>query len=169
MYRYREVAHLQPSVEQVKAVPAAAVPPPAAPSPRQPEVGPPVPARRQKRAPRHVPMAVRVFHRDTIYWVRARIVPKVMWVTLLEYVLDGIHSKSRSRLPRDPYSYTYYDMDDQALLGPLDPVADGVAAEILFIHKSEFVNAYDDMRRARLIADLLRTEHLKVKHQHVRL
>lgn len=164
MYRYKEVAHLQPPAEPQE--PAPEPPPKAAPAP---EVGGRSLVHVPPRQSRHIPVRPRIFYRDTIFWVSARILPDVMWITLLEHLLAGVTQKTNAALPSNPLQYTYYNMDQQELLAPLHQVSDAIVDEVLFIHKSEFVTAYDDRRRARLIADLLRTERLKVRHQHVKL
>lgn len=145
---------------------------PAAPSvpAARPPAPPPAPARAPRVVPSdYVPMRLRVFDRDTIYWVTAHLDPTLIWATLLEHLIKGIRSKTGARLPQDPFTYTYYNMDLQELLTPAESIAYACYDEILFIHKSEFVTAYDDARRARLVTDLLRKERNHLQNHYLEL
>lgn len=108
-----------------------------------------------RNAEGYLPLAVRIFHNDSIYWIQTRVKPTVSMLQLLRHLLDEIEKRLRIRLPVSLFHYNIFDMAGGEMLGP-DALASGVVGPLLFLYETEFVNAFDRERRVRLITDLIR-------------
>ncbi len=111
-----------------------------------------------RNAEGYLPLAVRIFHNDSIYWIQTRVKPTVSMLQLLRHLLDEIEKRLRTRLPVSLFHYNIFDMSGGEMLGP-DALASGVVGPLLFLYETEFVNAFDRERRVRLITDLIRDIH----------
>lgn len=74
---------------------------------------------------------------------------------LLHHLLGEIESRGIARLPVNLFYYSIFEMSREMTLMP-DLSVEYVAGPVLFLHESEFVNAFDRERRLMLIADMVR-------------
>lgn len=100
------------------------------------------------------PLDVRIFHRDTIYWIRTRVVPQLTLKVILFHVIDEIERRGVGSLPVNLFHYSTFDLAREIPLLP-DLIVEAVGARVLFVHESEFVTAFDRNRRVELIADMV--------------
>jgi hypothetical protein len=100
------------------------------------------------------PLGVRIFHRDTIYWIRTRVVPQLTLKVVLFHVIDEIERREVAALPVNLFHYSTFDLAREIPLLP-DLAVEDVGSTILFVHESEFVTAFDRNRRVELIADVV--------------
>ena len=108
-------------------------------------------------------MSVRIFYQDTVYWISARVSPILSWISLLEYLLLELNEQKNGCLPQQPFSFYALDMNRNNPLHPFEPVYGAAYHEILYIHESEFDNAFNKHRRAILVSDMLKSCRIERK------
>lgn len=101
------------------------------------------------------PFVLCIFYNDTAHWVAAHVNPQITWFVLLEHLLAVLGRDPALKLSRDPGMYSVFDMREEEMLSMSERVMEFRSGQVLYIHESEFVNAYDRDRRAALVADML--------------
>jgi hypothetical protein len=96
-------------------------------------------------------LGVRIFHLDIIYWIRTRVVPGVSLKGLLQHLVDEIAAREIAELPFNLFHYNIFDLSREMHLLPALTVED-IAGPILYVHETEFLNAFDRTRRLELVA-----------------
>lgn len=103
--------------------------------------------------PSRIPLNVRIFHADTFYWIRARVMPGTSLKGLLSHLIDEIERRKVARLPVNLFHYNIFDMSREITLLP-ELWVDEIGGTVLYVHESEFINAFDRKRRVELIAGM---------------
>ena len=104
-----------------------------------------------------IPLPIRIFYNDTIYWISARVNTQLTWSALLGQLLKALHKHHDIKLPLDPATYYVFNMYEEEALSPTDPVVEALDSEIIFMHQSEFERVLDKRRRAILVARMVRS------------
>jgi hypothetical protein len=98
---------------------------------------------------------IRIFHLDTVYWIRTRVLPGVSLKGLLFHLIDEIAKREIATLPANLFHYNIFEMSREMVLLP-DLTVEDVAGPLLYVHESEFYTAFDRRRRMELVADAVR-------------
>lgn len=112
----------------------------------------------------YLPMSVRIFYQDTVFWISARVSPTLSWLSLVEYLILELNEQKSGWLPEQPFSFYALDMNRNNPLHPFEPVYGAAYHEILYIHESEFENAINRHRRAILVSDMLKNCRIERKN-----